>query len=93
MPNTLKEEKPFTGENGISFEGHKKLMELVDTDFYTGNIVPKNLRNTEHILPKSKGGANKIYNYAMADRYINSECGNIPLEEWGLKKILHSWKI
>ena len=66
----------------VSFLGCKQLVESVNTDFYTGKFVPRNKRSVEHIKPKSKGGANNISNYAMADRDVNSDRGNMPLNKW-----------
>lgn len=66
----------------VSFIGCKELMREIDTDFYTGRFVPEKFRSTEHIKPKSKGGGNNILNYAMSDREVNSERGNMPLEKW-----------
>lgn len=66
----------------IPFIGCKDLLKEVDIDFYTGKFVPKKFRSTEHIKPKSKGGRNNILNYAMSDRQINSERGNMSLDKW-----------
>ena len=66
----------------ISFIGCRPLLKEIDTDFYTGKFVSEKYRSVEHIKPKSKGGKDNISNYAMSDRLINSERGNMPLENW-----------
>ena len=75
-------DKKQTERIGIRFEGHRRLMELVDTDFYTGKIVEKTKRSTEHILPKSKRGRNRIENYAMVDKDVNRARSNKDLRQW-----------
>ena len=66
----------------VNFTGHHVLLTKIDTDFYSGKFVPLAQRSTEHILPKSKGGKNNIVNYAMVERNLNSDRGNIPLKQW-----------
>lgn len=66
----------------LSFLGFKPLTDNVCTDFYTGKFVKPKFRSVEHILPKSKGGKNNIRNYAMSDRQVNSERGNMPMKSW-----------
>lgn len=68
--------------NNIGFEGHKELLDKVDTDFYTGKVVDRQHRTVEHILPKSKGGMNDIKNYAMTDIFINTKRTNTDLKKW-----------
>lgn|SRR5574344_64363 len=66
----------------LSFCGYKPLTSVVSTDFYTGKFVKEKCRSVEHILPKSKGGKNNIRNYAMSDKNINSERGNMSMQSW-----------
>ena len=72
----------FQINNSISFEGHHQLMKKVRVDFYTGKQVPIENRSTEHIVPRSKGGASNIKNYAMIDKNVNCERGNLDLPDW-----------
>lgn len=66
----------------LSFCGCRALTSVIDTDFYTGRFVKESNRSVEHILPKSKGGKNNIKNYAMSNKKINSERGNMPMQSW-----------
>ena len=66
----------------ISFLGNSRLLDKIDTDFYTGKYMPRKTRSIEHLLPKSKGGANSIFNYAVCDSFINSQRSNVDLKTW-----------
>jgi hypothetical protein len=64
------------------FMGHKPLKRLVEIDFYTGKIIKENKKSIEHIKPKSKGGASKLFNYAIVEKSLNFERGNMDLKNW-----------
>ncbi len=62
-----------------------KLPEVVK-GFYGGalEIDPKSLQraSNEHLLPKSKGGSNKIFNIVLATVENNGKRGNEPLSKF-----------
>jgi len=41
--------------------------------FYTGQKVTKDNMAIDHVIPKSKGGKDSIYNYVLTTQYINSQ--------------------
>lgn len=66
----------------VSFGYKSPIKDIMDTCAYTGKKIPRKLRSVEHIKPKSKGGPNKLENYLMVERNINSERSNTPFHKW-----------
>jgi len=56
---------------------------------YSGKKMSMKQMNIEHKRPKSKGGKDTIDNLMVVDAKINSERGNKPLEEVGLKPLFN----
>lgn len=46
-------------------------------DFYTGQRMSYQEMTLDHILPKSKGGPNNLYNYVPTSQLVNGHKGNI----------------
>ena len=69
--------------SGILFTGtNRALLRKIDTDFYTGKFLRREDRSVEHILPRSKGGKNDVFNITVTDKRINTERGNMDLARW-----------
>lgn len=52
---------------------------------WTGKVLSKNSSSKEHLKPVSMGGDNSWKNVVLADRKINGERGNLPIEKWKYK--------
>jgi 5-methylcytosine-specific restriction endonuclease McrA len=55
------------------------------TCLYTGAKLSKEQLSIDHVIPKSKGGADTWENLATCNRLLNSKKGNKTLAESGLK--------
>jgi 5-methylcytosine-specific restriction endonuclease McrA len=64
----------------------KNLYELYDGRcIWTGKKLSLNQATVEHLKPRSHGGKETFGNLALAEKKINNDRGNIPLEEWTKK--------
>lgn len=45
----------------------------------------------EHLIPRSKGGVSRLFNYALANASANNARGNKPLLECTTKENLEAW--
>jgi HNH endonuclease len=52
---------------------------------WSGKVLSKNSATREHLIPKSQKGDDSFKNVVLADRKINHERGNLPLEKWKYK--------
>ena len=67
----------------LNFYGHNKgLLNKIDTDFYTGKYIKRKDRSIEHIIPRSKGGKNDLFNYAVTHKDLNNQRGNMDMKQW-----------
>jgi 5-methylcytosine-specific restriction endonuclease McrA len=60
----------------------------VKKDVYGDELVNITI---EHIIPKSKGGATKLFNFALANEATNNIRGNKPILEFTTKENLEAW--
>ncbi len=82
-------------KNNVSFGYKSELKTLfrdgklpsVKFDIFGAELTPKNA-TIDHIIPKSKGGPNALYNYTLATDYWNHLRGNKPLSGFLTKENL-----
>lgn len=73
----------FCGINSVLKTHYKKgKLPSVKKDIYGDKITDPSI---EHIIPKSKGGASKLYNYAIANAKTNSLRGCKDIMEFTTK--------
>ena len=63
-------------------------MPSVIQDIYGDKLTDVTL---EHLIPKSKGGASRLFNYALANASTNNARGSKPLLECTTKENLEAW--
>jgi hypothetical protein len=66
----------------------KGRMPNVKIDIYGDELKDVTL---EHLIPKSKGGASRLFNYALANASTNNARGNKALLECTTKENLEAW--
>ncbi|MDD3594483.1 MAG: hypothetical protein PHX18_07645 [Candidatus Gastranaerophilales bacterium] len=70
--------------NFINFNGRQYFKQMFDRCAYTGKVFTRNNpRSVEHIVPHSfEGSLNHVSNYLIVAKSINSQRGNMPLDEF-----------
>ena len=71
----------FCGYSSEMKRLYKKGKLKIKYSFY-GGLLNKKEFSTDHIIPVSKGGASKQYNYVFCNAWQNSNRGNFPLEDY-----------
>lgn len=61
---------------------HEKIKKLYNTCFYCGEQLEEDEKTIDHIIPLSKGGADKEYNLCVACEDCNNKKANMPLNEY-----------
>ena len=60
----------------------------VKKDVYGDTLVKETV---EHIIPKSKGGVSRLFNFGLANEASNQARGNKPILEFTTKENLEGW--
>ena len=71
----------FLGQDNVANLWKRGKLQTAKVGLYGTKLTPKTI-SREHIVPRSLGGSSENCNIALADKFINSKRGTLPLKEF-----------
>lgn len=90
IPDVLIYRPNFGYNHKLKTDFKKGLLPTVKFDMAGVKLNKKNV-TLDHVIPKSQGGENTLFNYALASKWFNSFRGVVPLCKLITKEMFEKW--